>query len=115
MLSPILRVLAFGFGVLAFIGGLAVIGAPGGDAGSGVFAILMGAALMVAAVLQRGRYRSDVAERSHSEPGPGGGESGYLEPRFHPTTEVFVDPTSGRLMRVYVDPYTGERRYRAEG
>jgi hypothetical protein len=31
-----------------------------------------------------------------------------------PTTELFVDPTSHRLMRVYVDSRTGERRYKAE-
>ena len=38
-----------------------------------------------------------------------------LEPRFTPTTERFVDPTTGLAMRVYVDAASGERRYRAEG
>ena len=50
-----------------------------------------------------------------ADPGPGGGESGFFEPRFLPTNELFVDPTSHRLMRVFADPRTGERRYRAEG
>jgi hypothetical protein len=31
-----------------------------------------------------------------------------------PTTELFPDPTSQRLMRVYVDSRTGERHYKAE-
>jgi hypothetical protein len=37
-----------------------------------------------------------------------------MEPRFRPTDERFVDPTTGHRMRVYVDPRTGERRYLAE-
>jgi divalent metal cation (Fe/Co/Zn/Cd) transporter len=36
------------------------------------------------------------------------------EPRFRPTDEVFRDPSSGQLTRVYVDPRTGERRYMDE-
>lgn len=115
MLNPTIRALAFILGGLIFLGGLVDLGVPGGDTGAGVWAILLGAAMMVAAVLQRSRYRSDSAERDHADPGPGGGETGSLEPRFLPTTEIFVDPTSHHRMRVYVDPRTGERRYRAEG
>jgi hypothetical protein len=115
MLDPTIRILAFVLGALFFVGGLAELAAPGGEPGSGAFAILFGTVIMVAAVIQRSRYRSEAAERGHDEPGPGGGESGSMEPRFLPTIEVFADPTSRRLMRVYVDPRTGERRYRAEG
>jgi hypothetical protein len=115
MLDPAIRVLAFALGVLFFAGGIAGLAVHEPDAGSGMFAILIGTAIMVAAVVQRSRYRSEAAERGHDEPGPGGGESGHLDPRFLPTTEVFADPTSRHLMRVYVDPRTGERRYRAEG
>ena len=115
MLDPTIRVLAFVVGGLSFLGGLVELRVSGGDAGSGVVGILFGTVIMVAAVIQRSRYRSGAAERTHETPGPGGGESGYLEPRFLPTTEVFADPTSRRVMRVYVDPRTGERRYRAEG
>jgi hypothetical protein len=32
----------------------------------------------------------------------------------HPTDEVFVDPASGKPMRVWYDPATGEREYRPE-
>jgi hypothetical protein len=33
---------------------------------------------------------------------------------FKPTGEVFKDPTSGKLTRVYEDPTTGRRQYREE-
>lgn len=33
---------------------------------------------------------------------------------FKPTGEVFKDPTSGKLTRVYEDPSTGQRQYREE-
>jgi len=33
---------------------------------------------------------------------------------FKPTGEVFRDPTSGRMTRVYEDPATGQRQYREE-
>jgi len=38
------------------------------------------------------------------------GTSGGSEP----TSEVFNDPASGQRMRVWYDPATGEREYRAE-
>lgn len=31
-----------------------------------------------------------------------------------PTSEVFTDPDTGRRMRVWYDPSTGRREYRAE-
>ena len=33
---------------------------------------------------------------------------------FKPTDEVFTDPTTGKLTRVYEDPSTGKRQYREE-
>lgn len=33
---------------------------------------------------------------------------------FKPTAEVFRDPTSGKMTRVYEDPATGKRQYREE-
>jgi hypothetical protein len=33
---------------------------------------------------------------------------------FKPTGEVFRDPTSGKMTRVYEDPSTGDRQYREE-
>ena len=57
------------------------------------------------------------AELSQEAPGPGGGEptDRPMETRFQRTDERFVDPTTHTLMVVWLDPETGERRYRAEG
>ena len=67
-------------------------------------------------LLERRRYRSVAAEAGPEPPGPGGGEplDQPLEPRFSPTTERFVDPTTNVTMRVWVDAASGERRYRAD-
>ena len=93
---------------------VAIVG-PGGPL-VGIYAVGLGLALIVAALIERVRYRSDVAEREAAPIGPGGGEpmDALLEARFRPTDEVFIDPTSGRKMRVWLDPRSGERRYRAE-
>ena len=40
---------------------------------------------------------------------------GNKEGLFKPTNEVFKDPTSGKMTRVYEDPETGARQYREEG
>ena len=82
----------------------------------GLWFLVVGGIGVVVAALERGRYRSDHAERSDAPAGPGGGETeDRMEPRFQRTSEVFIDPTSGRRMRVWIDPGSGERRYRAEG
>ncbi|HET8587276.1 MAG TPA: hypothetical protein VFM74_05300 [Candidatus Limnocylindria bacterium] len=98
--------LLFALGLLLLIGGT-----------PGSFPLLVAGAIgIVAGVWERTRYRSLAAERGDSPPGPGGGEPpDTMDARFTRTEEVFVDPTSGRVMRVYLDSSTGERRYRAEG
>ena len=108
-------------GFLLVVGGLLVLGGfasmtLGGEfALGGLWLVAMGGFLMVVAVLERNRYRSEAAERALDAPGPGGGETaGDVEPRFRPTDEVFVDPTTRRRMRVLLDQRTGERRYVAE-
>ena len=115
--SAVVRVIIGVFGALLLVGGLAlaVSGLPGGVFGA-FWLIISGAVLIIAAVIEVSRYRSEHAERARQDPGPGGGEtSGPLEARFQRTEEVFIDPTSQRRMRVYVDSRTGERRYVAEG
>ncbi len=104
-------------GVLLMLAGLAVIvGLPGFGAWAGLQLVVFGGFLVVIVAIERQRYRSDHAERTNATPGPGGGEpAGSVDPRFRPTNEVFIDPTSNRQMRVVVDPATGERRYVAEG
>jgi hypothetical protein len=111
-----IRVVVFAFGALFFLAGLVAVteGGPEGAA-AGIWPIAVGAGLMIVTVVERTRYRSEAAERAHHDPGPGGGEDGAIEPRFQATQELFRDPSSGRLMRVWVDHRTGERRYRAEG
>jgi hypothetical protein len=115
MLTSSIRALVFAFGLLVFMGGILAIASRTPVAASGFWALAIGGLVMVGAVWQKSRYRSEAAERDNLDPGPGGGEAGFLEPRFAPTNEQFVDPTTQRLMRVWVDPRTGERRYRAEG
>lgn len=39
------------------------------------------------------------------------GEQGAVQPHWVATDEVFRDPTSGRVMRVWVDPTDGTRHY----
>jgi hypothetical protein len=53
----------------------------------------------VAAVFGWDRYRSSRHATSESS---------------QPTNEVFTDPASGKPMRVWYDPATGEREYRPE-
>lgn len=105
-------------GVLLMLAGLAVIAVPDSIPGLGFAGLQLfgfGAFLVVVVAIERARYRSGAAEKTNAAPGPGGGEpGGPIEPRFRPTAEVFIDPTTGHRMRVLVDPASGERRYVAE-
>ena len=103
-------------GVLLMFGGLVLIVSGSALALPGLQAVAFGAFLVVVVAVERSRYRSDATEGSNASPGPGGGEptGTALEPRFRPTAEVFIDPTTGHRMRVVVDPANGERRYVAE-
>jgi hypothetical protein len=111
--ADLARLLVLGLGLALTIIGLSLLGSqsPGG-----LFPLLAGLAFVVAAVIERMRYRSSDAERNAQSPGPGGGEptSATLEARFKPTDERFEDPTTGVRMRVWLDPEVGERRYVAE-
>lgn len=99
-------------GLLLMIGGLA--GAVAGAWADGLWAAVTGAVILVAVVLERARYRSELAEHDAGESGAGGGERLMPTAPFRPTDELFIDPTSGARLRVYLDPTTGERRYFAE-
>jgi hypothetical protein len=111
------RVLAIVVGTLTAVGGLATISLGGEVAAGGIWLVVVGLALIVAALVERLRYRSESADLSGLPIGPGGGEptTEPMEARFQRTDEAFVDPTSGERMRVWLDPESGERRYRAEG
>ena len=99
-------------GALMIVGG--VVGIAAGSMPEGVWAILIGCVAIVAVAFERSRYRSAASERSVGDLGKGGGEPSRPTPPFNPTNEVFVDPTSGHRLRVYLNPATGERRYFAE-
>jgi hypothetical protein len=112
MLTPTVRLLAAIIAILMLVGGLVTASFVGI---TGFWSTLVGAAILIALVVERNRYRSEATDRSFEAVGPGGGEpAGTLEPRFRPTPETFVDPTTNKTMRVYVDSRTGERRYLAE-
>ncbi len=108
----VVRVIVGVLGALLMLGGL--YGAVAGMWVDGFWAAVTGAVVLIAVVLERTRYRSQAAEGSAGQPGPGGGEATMPVAPFRPTDELFVDPTSGRRLRVYLDPATGERRYYAE-
>lgn len=109
--------LAIVVGGLFVLSGLASIGIDGAAGAAAVWLVVVGMILIVAAIIERRRYRSETADLSGLPIGPGGGEplDEPMEGRFRSTDEAFVDPTSGRQMRVWLDPQSGERRYRAEG
>ncbi len=82
----------------------------------GIVMAAIGGVALVAIALERMRYGAAAEEAEIPTDRPPGGESADapMDPRFRATDEVFIDPTSARRMRVYVDPRSGERRYRAE-
>jgi hypothetical protein len=108
-----IRILGAAVAVLIMFGGLVALTA--GQAPAGLWAMVLGAAGLVGLGFERMRYRSEATERTRADAGAGGGEPHVPQHPFRPTDERFVDPTTGRLMRVYLDPATGERRYHAEG
>ncbi|HET7182537.1 MAG TPA: hypothetical protein VFI15_09930 [Candidatus Limnocylindrales bacterium] len=117
-MGQVVRGLIVLVGILLMVAGLGVItGLPALGGFVGLELVAMGAFLVVVVAIERQRYRSAAAEVSNAPSGPGGGEpSGApVEPRFRPTSEQFIDPTTNVPMRVLVDPMTGERRYVAEG
>ena len=114
MLSATMRALIVIVAALLALAGLAAASVGGGI--GALWLTVMGVAIVVGVLIERERYRSEAADQPFEPIGPGGGEPrGAIEPRFRPTDELFVDPTTQHTMRVHVDPRTGERRYVAEG
>ena len=117
-MSSLIRGALIVVGILLMLAGLGVIAAlPGVNGLAGLELVGFGAFLVIVVAIERQRYRSAAAERSNEPTGPGGGEprGAALEGRFRPTTELFIDPTTGQRMRVVIDPTNGERRYIADG
>ena len=112
----LVRLAVAAIGVMLLLVGIATAAAtgPGGSLFAALFLFVPGALCIAAVVLERTRYRSLHAETTGEGHGPGGGEPAPPAPRFRPTEERFVDPTTGVLMRVWLDARTGERRYVAD-
>ncbi len=108
------RVVVLLLGLTMLVAGLALIAMPGGPGTvAGFWLAVTGAVVMVAALIERIRYRSEATDRSGLPAGPAGGEppGTRLDPRFRRSDEIFIDPTSGHRMRVWLDAESGERRY----
>ena len=124
-LSGILRIVLGVLGAIVFLGGLLIAGQGGSLAASAFWPIIVGVALMIIALYEQGRYRTEHpsgggpgpsalgSRRDDTGPGGGPGEAGPAS-RFERTEEVFTDPSSGQLTRVWYDPATGRREYRPE-
>lgn len=93
-----LRNILIAFGALCVGCGLVAIAAGAGPGAIGP--ILFGALLLVGTLWERVRYKP----LEDGRPGPG----------WVATDERFVDDQSGRPVRVWLEPATGERRYVAE-
>jgi hypothetical protein len=111
-MAEVMRIVVGVIGALMVIGGLVAIAA--GQPAAGVWTIVLGGVGIAAVALERSRYRSEASERSAGDHGPGGGEPSKPAAPFRPTDELFIDPTSGQRLRVYINPATGDRRYYAD-
>lgn len=114
MLFTTLRVVVAAGATLILLAGLAVIAIGGLPGLNGLWLVGTGAVGLVAVALERTRYRSEEAERRGQDPGVAGIDGDAIDPRFRPTDERFVDPTTRRGVRVWIDPASGERRYRSD-
>ena len=111
------RLLVLAFGLTMALAGLFLIAVEGPALSiTGIWLVVIGIACMIGTLIERVRYRSEATDRSGAPTGPGGGEprGAQIDQRFRRSDEVFIDPTSSRTMRVWVDPGSGERRYVAE-
>jgi len=89
-----LRKAILAYGVLAIIGAI-VLAAIGVGAGIIFYVFIQGAIVIVALLFERGRYQPTV-----TPDGP-----------WQDTEERFVDPSTGKLMKVRFNPKTGSRDY----
>jgi hypothetical protein len=110
----ILRIVVGICSVLFLLAGLFLVAGGGPPIVSGLWLLLLGGVGLVIVAFETRRYGSEAAELKHDPVGGAGVETGAPEPRFRPTDERFIDPTTRRLVRVWMDPGTGERRYRLD-
>lgn len=119
-LSRVLRGALGIAGGLGFVIALAVIAA--GEPVGAAWLLIASAAVILVALYEQTRYRGhDEGGAAPTPPGAPGGApprtgSGETQGmgRYQRTDEVFDDPTTGRRLRVWFDPASGERRYLPE-
>ena len=90
-----LRSLVIALGAICFAGGLFGLLAGAWPVAFGP--LILGALLLLGTLWERVRYKPLEVVK------PGAG--------FVPTDERFVDDETGKVVRVYLEPATGERRY----
>ena len=122
-LSQVLRGVLGIAGGLGFLFGLVVIAA--GEPVGGSWLLIPSATLILIALYEQTRYRAHPEEGAAGGSGPPPGPPWSVRPpggpppgpgtgRYERTDEVFEDPTTGRRLRVWFDPATGDRRYLPE-
>ena len=110
----VLRVLVAAISGLLLLAGLFAVVGGGVTMVSGFWLLILGAGGLLAVTFERMRYRSEAAELSGEAAGGAGADAGPPDPRFQPTEERFIDPTTRQRLRVWIDARTGERRYRPD-
>ncbi|MDH4333832.1 MAG: hypothetical protein OEW24_00965 [Chloroflexota bacterium] len=98
---PLIRTVMGAVGAATLLGGLGW--ALSGHRDDGLVLMAIGAIVVLIALFERARYGRE--ERSIAASASS----------MRRTDEVFTDPTSGDVMRVWVDPKTGTRDYRRDG
>jgi hypothetical protein len=117
-LSFVLRAALGLVGGLGFVLALAVIVA--GEPVGAAWLLIVSAVLLLIALYEQARYHGHGEGAPAPPPGtpswapPGAASAGAGPGRYQRTDEVFEDPTTGRRLRVWFDPVTGERRYLPE-
>jgi hypothetical protein len=89
-----LRKAIFAYGVLAIIVGILLL-AAGIGASVVVYVLIQGVVVIAALLFERGRYRPTTTPSVS----------------WQDTEERFVDPSTGKLMKVRYNPQTGARDY----
>jgi len=92
--AEMLRKAILGYGVLAIIVGILLLAAGIGP-GIVVYLLIQGIVVLAAILFERGRYQPPLTQ---------GGD-------WQETEERFVDPSTGKLMKVRYNPRTGAREY----
>jgi hypothetical protein len=94
-----LRLVIGAVGALLLAIGLVLLASGGLMTWPGIQLIVIGAIGVVIALFERLRY---------------GPQPRSADGELRPTDERFIDPTTGQRTRVWIDPKSGERTYRAE-